>query len=209
MRPCGVRSGPGLAGLPAVPLRRRYGLSSCKRRRWPAAAGQRSAAFNNVLPQRAAQRKRGSRIVTWPKSVATTWSFTRQPPPQREQVGRRTAWSLTWAATISCWSVANTRFVSKSVRPRSAISEISSGRSISMTSRLRLSPSVPMLTCRKIQATLSPRSKTDLKMPAWRGDPKTCGSPPHSRCCGRNRCYRLNFQIEALLVDGAVLTLNP
>jgi hypothetical protein len=28
-----------------------------------------------------------------------------------------------------------------------------------------------------IQATRSPRSKTDLKMPAWRRDPKTCDSP--------------------------------
>jgi hypothetical protein len=65
----------------------------------------------------------------------------------------------TCAATISCWSVADKRFVSESVRPRSAISAISSGRSISMTSRLRPSPSVPILTSRKIQATLSPQVK--------------------------------------------------
>src|ERR1700676_2255015 len=45
-----------------------------------------------------------------------------------------------------------------------------------MTSTLRPSPSAQIFTNLKIQATRSPRSKTDLKMLAWRGDPKTCGS---------------------------------
>jgi xylulose-5-phosphate/fructose-6-phosphate phosphoketolase len=48
---------------------------------------------------------------------------------------------------------------------------------ISMTSRVRPSPAAPVFTNLKIQATRFPRSKKDAKMPSWRGDRKTCGSP--------------------------------
>ncbi len=56
------------------------------------------------IPSHTAQRKRGSRTVTSPNSVATAWSrwsFTRQTPPQHEQSSRRTAWIPACAATIS------------------------------------------------------------------------------------------------------------
>jgi len=64
--------------------------------------------------------KRGDhmvRVVLYSAIAATC-----QPPPQREPAGRRTAWSLTWAATIFCLSVVNNLFVSESVSPGSAIS---------------------------------------------------------------------------------------
>ncbi|CAA9526527.1 MAG: hypothetical protein AVDCRST_MAG62-1503, partial [uncultured Sphingomonas sp.] len=105
-----------------------------------------------------AQRKRGSRTVTWPNSVAIAcwrWSFTRHTSPQPRHSGRRMAWSRACAATISRWTPARSCLPSAKVRPKAARSVRSPGLAIRMTSVLCSSPSAPMLTSFTIQATLS------------------------------------------------------
>jgi hypothetical protein len=49
------------------------------------------------------------------------------------------------------------------------IAEVAGPVDFSMTSTLRPSPSAPIFTNLKIQATRSPSSKTDLRRPVWRG----------------------------------------
>src|SRR3954464_6362326 len=57
---------------------------------------------------------------------------------------------------ISCWTPASTSFASARVRPKSAISTRPSGRLISTTSAHRPSPSAPISTSLKTQATHPP-----------------------------------------------------
>src|SRR4051812_5662999 len=77
-------------------------------------------------------------------------------PSQRRHPGRRTAWSLACAATISRWTPASTRFASARVRPKSAMSIRPSGRLISTTSAHDPSPSAPISNSLKTQATYPP-----------------------------------------------------
>src|SRR4051812_24909911 len=66
------------------------------------------------------------------------------------------AWSLACAATISRWTPASTSFASARVRPKSAMSTRPSGRLISTTSAHDPSPSAPISTSLKTQATYPP-----------------------------------------------------
>src|SRR3954464_9061943 len=66
------------------------------------------------------------------------------------------AWSLACAATISRWTPASTSFASARVRPKSAMSTRPSGRQISTTSAHDPSPSAPISTSLKTQATYPP-----------------------------------------------------
>src|SRR4051794_16771621 len=66
------------------------------------------------------------------------------------------AWSLACAATISRWMPASTSFASARVRPKSAMSTRPSGRLISTTSAHDPSPSAPISTSLKTQATYPP-----------------------------------------------------
>src|SRR4051812_6322144 len=77
-------------------------------------------------------------------------------PSQRRHPGRRTAWSLACAATISRWTPASTSFASARVRPKSAMSTRPSGRLISTTSAHDPSPSAPISSSLKTQATYPP-----------------------------------------------------
>src|SRR5208337_4554409 len=80
----------------------------------------------------------------------------RHTSPQRRQSGRRTAWPVACAATISCWRPASNSFPSARVNPKLAISPRSSGRLIFKTSAHCLSPSAPVFTNLTIQATRLP-----------------------------------------------------
>src|SRR3954462_6806773 len=77
-------------------------------------------------------------------------------PSQRRHPGRRTAWSLACAATISRWTPASTSFASARVRPKSAMSTRPSGRLISTTPAHGPSPLAPISTSLKTQATHPP-----------------------------------------------------
>ena len=148
----------------------------------------------DLLPHHAAQRMRGSRIVTWPKSVATTWSliilYPQQPSPQREQVGRRTAWSPHLGGDdLHSWSCRQqAHFVSRK-------RQIQVGDIGDIVGPLDLHdvPAPPLTLGADFNQPQNPghflpRSKTDLKnarLQRCRGPRKTCGSsvvaPPGSR----------------------------
>src|SRR5208283_4688402 len=81
---------------------------------------------------------------------------TRHTSPQLRQSGRRTAWPVACAATISCWRPASNSFPSARVNPKLAISPRSSGRLVFKTSAHCLSPSAPVFTNLTIQATRLP-----------------------------------------------------
>src|SRR3954470_5304377 len=67
------------------------------------------------------------------------------------------SWSRLWAVTISCWTRATSCLPCARVKPRSAISPRSPGRSIAITSTLRLAPSTPVSTRRKTHPILDPQ----------------------------------------------------
>src|SRR4051812_1081548 len=85
------------------------------------------------------------------------------------------AWSLACAATISRWTPASTSFASASVRPNSAMSTRPSGRLISTTSAHHPSPSAPISTSLKTQATDPPSVRE--RAPKY----PTAVAPPISR----------------------------
>src|SRR4051794_2871370 len=85
------------------------------------------------------------------------------------------AWSLACAATISRWTPASTSFASARLRPKSAMSTRPSGRLISTTSAHDPSPSAPISTSLKTQATYPPSVRERVrKYP-------TAVAPPISR----------------------------
>jgi hypothetical protein len=69
----------------------------------------------------------------------------------------RPPWSRLWTVTIACWTRATSCFPCARVKPRSAISPRSPGRSIASTSTLRLDPSTPVSTRRKTHPILDPQ----------------------------------------------------
>src|SRR3954466_3280002 len=85
------------------------------------------------------------------------------------------AWSLACAATISRWTPASTSFASARVRPKSAMSTRPSGRLICTPSAHDPSPSAPISTSLKTQATSPPSVREQArKYP-------TAVAPPISR----------------------------
>src|SRR5215217_6642019 len=130
-------------------------------------------------------------------------------PSQPRHPGRRTAWSLACAATISRWTPASTSFASARVRPKSAMSTRPSGRLISTTSAHDPSPSAPISTSLKTQATYpsSVRERerkypTAVAPPISRRSP-TCASPrPTVAHLGR-----LRAAVHA--VENAVFQTHP
>src|SRR3954470_22808662 len=108
-------------------------------------------------------------------------------PSQRRHPGRRMAWSLACAATISRWTPASTSFASARVRPKSAMSTRPSGRLISATSAHDPSPSAPISTSLKTQATYPPSVRERArKYP-------TAVAPPISRRSLLNQVYEEDF----------------
>src|SRR3954471_7289557 len=106
-------------------------------------------------------------------------------PSQCRHPGRRTAWSLACAATISRWTPASTSFASARVRPESAMSTRPSGRLISTTSAHDPSPSAPLSTSLKTQATYPPSVRERArKYP-------TAVAPPISRRSPRQRRFAI------------------
>src|SRR4051794_21815441 len=85
------------------------------------------------------------------------------------------AWSLACAATISRWTPASTSFASARVRPKSAMSTRPSGRLISTTSAHDPSPSAPISTSLKTQATYPPSVRERVRKY------QTALAPPISR----------------------------
>src|SRR3954452_25437398 len=93
------------------------------------------------------------------------------------------AWSLACAATISRWTPASTSFASARLRPKSAMSTRPSGRLISTTSAHDPSPSAPISTSLKTQATYPPSVRervrkypTAVAPPISRRSPQTQGA---------------------------------
>src|SRR4051794_9205992 len=120
-------------------------------------------------------------------------------PSQRRHPGRRTAWSLACAATISRWTPASTSFASARVRPKSAMSTRPSGRLISTTSVHRPSPWAPISTSFKTQATHPPSVRERArKYP-------TAVAPPISR---RSRLLTIDILWLAFL-PGALFLAIP
>src|SRR4051794_11074143 len=74
------------------------------------------------------------------------------------------AWSLACAATISRWTPARTSFASARVRPKSAMSTRPLGRLISTTSAHDPSPSAPISTSLKTQATHPPSVREQARI---------------------------------------------
>src|SRR4051794_11389252 len=108
------------------------------------------------------------------------------------------AWSLACAATISRWTPASTSFASARLRPKSAMSTRPSGRLISTTSAHDPSPSAPISTSLKTQATYPPSVRERVrKYP-------TAVAPPISRRSLHG--YSKHLKLHAISKIGVRLT---